>query len=269
MSYSGNDRKNYYKKNTCINCGIYGHTFKYCDKPIISYGIIPYKIDIKTNKINYLLIERKDTIGYTDFIRGKYNNIETVKMFLEEMTFYEIIKLRTYTFEKLWNDIFMNKNCKIYVKEYYNAEEKYNKIDIIEMTDELVYYNNCIKYKEQEYGFPKGRSQLHEKQINSAIREFVEETGYSENDIKIDTNIIPFKEHYTGINNKEYTCIYYIGRIITDKIPFINKNNILQSGEVKLVKWFEYQSAYKLFRDYHIIKKHLLYKINTFLLKNF
>lgn len=254
----------YYKKNTCINCGIFGHTFKYCNKPIISYGIIAYKL---TDELNYLLIERKDTIGYTDFIRGKYNNIDTVKMFLEEMTYNEIIKLRTYKFKELWDDIFMNKKCKIYIKEYFNAEQKYNKIDIIEMTDELVYYNNCVKYKEQEFGFPKGRSHLNENKLECAIREFVEETGYTENDIKINTNIIPFKEHYTGINNKEYICIYYIAKIITDKVPVINKNNIFQTGEVKLVKWFNYNSAYKIFRDYHKIKKYLLYKINKYLLE--
>ena len=28
------------QKNTCLNCGKYGHQFKACDEPIISYGII-------------------------------------------------------------------------------------------------------------------------------------------------------------------------------------------------------------------------------------
>ena len=38
--------------------------------PIVSYGIIPFTIINKT--IHFLMIRRKDSVGYIDLIRGKY-----------------------------------------------------------------------------------------------------------------------------------------------------------------------------------------------------
>jgi len=58
--------------NSCNNCLEYGHSFHQCKKPITSLGIIVFKYD-KYNIPNYLLICRKDSLGYVDFMRGKYN----------------------------------------------------------------------------------------------------------------------------------------------------------------------------------------------------
>ena len=54
----------------CNNCGKLGHVFHNCKKPITSSGIICVKKD--KNELKYLTICRKDTLGYVDFIRGKY-----------------------------------------------------------------------------------------------------------------------------------------------------------------------------------------------------
>ena len=54
----------------CNNCGKSGHLYHQCKKPITSNGIILFR---KTNgKFQYLMICRKDTLGYVDFLRGKY-----------------------------------------------------------------------------------------------------------------------------------------------------------------------------------------------------
>ena len=61
------------KKNIfCMNCGKQGHKYKFCRQPIISAGIILYRRRAFTKKIEFLHICRKDTIGYVDFVRGKY-----------------------------------------------------------------------------------------------------------------------------------------------------------------------------------------------------
>ena len=57
--------------NFCNNCGKIGHLFHQCKIPITSIGIIAFRI--KDNKIEYLLIRRKDSISFVDFLRGKYN----------------------------------------------------------------------------------------------------------------------------------------------------------------------------------------------------
>ena len=54
----------------CNNCGKTGHIFQNCKKPIISSGIIAFRK--VNNQFQYLMICRKDTLGYVDFMRGKY-----------------------------------------------------------------------------------------------------------------------------------------------------------------------------------------------------
>ena len=60
------------KKYLCNNCGNYGHLFYNCKKPITSIGIICFRYNLE-NKIEFLLVQRKDTLGYVDFLRGKYS----------------------------------------------------------------------------------------------------------------------------------------------------------------------------------------------------
>ena len=56
------------KENYCNNCGKSGHLYHQCKIPITSIGVIAYrKIE---NETQFLLIRRKDTLGFIDFIRG-------------------------------------------------------------------------------------------------------------------------------------------------------------------------------------------------------
>ena len=57
--------------NYCNNCGLTGHIFSNCKYPITSVGIIAFRYN--NNNIEYLMIRRKDTIGYIEFMRGKYS----------------------------------------------------------------------------------------------------------------------------------------------------------------------------------------------------
>ena len=72
----------------CTNCGLSGHFFRNCMSPVTSYGIIAVKypnnmnvsslfskstINNRDDSLHFLLIQRKDSISYVEFIRGKYN----------------------------------------------------------------------------------------------------------------------------------------------------------------------------------------------------
>ena len=60
-----------------------------CKKPIISLGIILFqKIN---NEFEYLMICRKDSLGYIDFLRGKYllNDKKYILNLINEMTIKE------------------------------------------------------------------------------------------------------------------------------------------------------------------------------------
>ena len=55
----------------CGNCGIKGHVYSNCKLPILSYGIILFTFLDEQPKI--LLVQRKDSLTYIEYIRGKYN----------------------------------------------------------------------------------------------------------------------------------------------------------------------------------------------------
>ena len=58
--------------NYCNNCGTKGHIFYQCKQPITCVGIIVFR-NGTDNKRENLLIRRKDSLGYVEFMRGKYN----------------------------------------------------------------------------------------------------------------------------------------------------------------------------------------------------
>ena len=88
--------------NICNNCGKPGHMFHQCKLPITSYGIILFRPS--TEGLQFLMIRRKDSFGYIDFIRGKYSphNIYQIQNIINEMSVIEKKRILEEPFEKLW-----------------------------------------------------------------------------------------------------------------------------------------------------------------------
>lgn len=255
----------------CTNCGKKGHFYKYCNEPITSYGIILVKYDrniisnsdsdmIKISKfmnnIQFLMISRKNSLGYIDFIRGKYkpDNQDNLRYLIQQMSPDEIVKIKNETFDTLWNDFWMDKNNRKYVQEEYKiAYEKYNKIskDLPKLIDETK-----LLYLTPEWGFPKGRRNNCETSLECAIREFKEETGYSESDISLIDNIKPFIENFIGTNGVKYRHIYFLAECITDKEPEIS--NDTQKYEIGNIGFMNYNDTIEIIREYHVAKKNIV-----------
>lgn len=93
------------KKNPelCNNCGKYGHVYKMCKVPITSFGVIVFRVN--QGRREYLMIRRKDTLGYIDFMRGKYgvNDFHYILNMVKQMTVRERQGLLDYSFDTLWN----------------------------------------------------------------------------------------------------------------------------------------------------------------------
>ena len=113
----------------CNNCGKLGHLFHQCKNPITSIGIIIYNNDDITN-IKYLMIRRKDSLGYVDFMRGKYPllNKRYLLNIINEMTNEEKYKLKTYDFNYLWNQLWGD-----YIGNQYKNEEKISREKFIRL----------------------------------------------------------------------------------------------------------------------------------------
>ena len=64
-------------ENYCNNCGNFGHIYRNCRHPILSYGIILYHKETENDgkcKYRIIMVERKDSLSYIEFIRCRYKN---------------------------------------------------------------------------------------------------------------------------------------------------------------------------------------------------
>ena len=117
------------KKTTfCNNCGKIGHLFHQCKIPITSIGIIAFRKAIDDYEV--LLIKRKDSLAFVDFMRGKYN-LEDKKYILntfEKMTISERNKLLNSDFQSLWNYLWGIKIALQYKNEEKVSNNKFNKL---------------------------------------------------------------------------------------------------------------------------------------------
>ena len=236
--------------------------------PIVSLGIIPFTI--MDNKIKFLMIRRKDSVGYIDFIRGKYilfykNYIQNI---VDVMTISEKKNLLTKNFNILWKEMWGDTSIIQYRNEEKHAKDKLKLLkDGVHTNYNSFNLEDCINdsstyWKENEWGFPKGRKNYQEKDLACAIREFEEETGIHKNEINIITNIHQLEETFIGSNLKCYKHKYYIAYI---KNPYISLEKY-QRSEVSKIEWKTYEECINIIRDYHHEKKNILKNINNMLL---
>ena len=257
------------KNNVCNNCGKYGHMFHQCKTPITSYGIILFRYF--NNNIQFLMIRRKDSFGYIDFIRGKYilNNIEHLQNIFNEMTEDERLRIKNNNFDILWKLMWgiQDKNNQ-YKSEEISSQKKFDilKKGVAEndeyniSIDELI-NNSTTHWKETEWEFPKGRRNFQEKDLDCALREFEEETGINKKDIHIVENVLPFEEIFLGSNHKSYKHKYYLGYIDNNNHNLDN----FQQSEVSKIEWKTYDECLSSIRPYNLEKKKLLMNINKVL----
>lgn len=257
------------KKTTfCNNCGKIGHLFHQCKIPITSIGILAFR-KVKNDNIEILLIKRKDSLAFVDFMRGKYNldDIDYIINLFEKMTINERNNIKVKDFYELWNYLWGTKVANQYKNEekfskfkFYKLKEGYKIFNLSINIDYII--NNCKTiYKEPEWGFPKGRRNYQEKDIMCAVREFEEETGYNKNDITILNNIVPLEEIFTGSNYKSYKHKYFLGYINNNIIP----KNIFQVYEISKIEWVNIDDAINYIRDYNIEKKNILIELKKLL----
>jgi 8-oxo-dGTP pyrophosphatase MutT (NUDIX family) len=240
------------KKYLCNNCGNYGHLFYNCKKPITSLGIVAFRFTASGTP-QFLLVQRKDTLGYVDFLRGKFSETNNFQLnnIIQEMTQEEIHSILTCEYKDLWYKLW-NK-----VTESYDLknEEKFNFIK--KNKPHLFVQTN---WTEPEWGFPKGRRNFKERDLECAIREFEEETGYDKKNLILIKNMNPCEEIFTGSNLKSYKHRYFLA-FMNYEDTLIDDN--FQKSEIGSMKWFNYEEAMKRIRPYNLEKLELLQDIHV------
>lgn len=220
------------------------------DSPIVSYGCICSCI--KNGEINFLLVKRRDSVSYIDFLLGNYR-ISQLFLLIRDLCHEERERLLTHDFDALWRDF------KAYTRDKESKEsdksKKKENTEETEKKEEIVTNSGNYEYAKIQFlylaprlrelfekvpsadpsgkgmwGFPKGKPTVlnpevlgtkietntikYESALNCAFREFKEET----NGIALENYEIllpdPISELYTGTNNKNYQTHYFAVQLI-------------------------------------------------------
>lgn len=263
--------KNNYHDTKAYTAGIPGSIFT--DKKKLE-RYVKYK-----DKIMFMMVSRKFSLGFVDFVRGKYNVYDTdgIKHLFEQMYPHEIAYIRNYSYDDL---LYMFLNIKNQTKEEFISKiyEGYHSGDYCDakVKHELLatspdvplslhFYVRYTKphWHTPEWGFPKGKRNLKfETDINCACREFEEETGYGQIDYHILDKVEPFKEYLIGTNGHKYRHIYYVS---VDNTSGSIKSDF-DTFEIGEIKWFTFAEAIRAIRPYHVGKKQVLAGVYLFIL---
>jgi len=253
--------------NTCNNCGKQGHSFHQCKLPITSYGIIVFRSSIEG--LQFLMIRRKDSFGYIDFIRGKYSpyNIYQLQSMIDEMSLSEKQRILTEPFDELWKKMWGETTNSQYKSEEASSSKKFDLIkegininDTILNLKEIINRSNTEWY-ETEWEFPKGRRNYKEKDLDCALREFEEETGIHKSKITVIENVLPFEEIFIGSNHKSYKHKYFLA-YMNDTCEYLHN---FQITEVSKIEWKPIDQCLESIRPYNLEKKQLITNINKVL----
>jgi 8-oxo-dGTP pyrophosphatase MutT (NUDIX family) len=251
----------------CSNCNKLGHYFRECKEPITSYGIIAYRLI--NSEYQFLMIRRKNSFGYIDYIRGKYSpyNIYQVQNIVDEMSLFEKTQLLNNSFETLWKNMWGDVSNFQYKNEEHASLKKFELMkEGVNINNEIFTIQNIIQnsktiWNETEWEFPKGRRNYKEKDLDCALREFEEETGISKNKINIIENVLPFEEIFIGTNHKSYKHKYFLANMNNNEEILDN----FQLTEVSKLEWKSLENCLETIRPYNLEKKNLIININKVL----
>jgi 8-oxo-dGTP pyrophosphatase MutT (NUDIX family) len=240
-----------------------------------------WNVETKLMAPQYLLVQRKDSLSYVEYIRGKYsyeNRAYIMKLF-ENMTIDERNRITQNEFDTLWKELWQVTDCTTYQREYNDSRIKFDMLKTgyyIKVTDTNIFFNiqyvlqNTSSILDQtEWGFPKGRRNINEDDCTCAFREFSEETSIPLDQVNVFDHVKPFEEIFSGSNHVRYRHVYYLA-ISTNPKPIsrVNPKNKMQCKEVKDMRWLWYNEAQELIRSYNVERKELFRRVNQIIEKN-
>lgn len=244
----------------CNNCGGKGHIFRTCKDPVLSCGLFLIDKDslpVVAGDTNVLMIRRKDSMSFAEFMRGKYDPEDTpyISTLVKNMTLKEQASIASDSFESNWRQMWGDDRI---TSDYAQSRDKFNGLDKLSLMR-----NNISDYTEPEWGFPKGRRMRGESDLTCAIREFDEETNIPRDSFVVLKNIA-LTETFVGLNNVQYKHVYFIA--LTKRPEMIHlsqKLTPIQRREISGIGWKTFKEADALIRPHHIERRDMLTQLQS------
>jgi 8-oxo-dGTP pyrophosphatase MutT (NUDIX family) len=239
----------------CNNCGQKGHVFRTCRDPVLSCGIFLLNtnaLPCKATETKLLMIRRKDSMSFAEFMRGKYDPEDTpyVSLLFKNMTLKEQSLVVSENFDTLWKYLWGDdRSC----SDYGMSKEKFGKLNRMALMRD-----NLSEYTEPEWGFPKGRRMRGESDMDCALREFSEETNVPRDAFIVLRNIL-LEETFMGLNGIRYKHVYFVALLKDPELVNLGqKFTAMQRREISGIAWKSFQEADELIRPHHIERHSML-----------
>ena len=244
----------------CNNCGAKGHLFRSCNDPVLSCGIILIESDslpVNPDRTRVLMIRRKDSMSFAEFMRGKYDptNTEYVSRLIGNMTLAEQKLIAEDTFENTWKTLWGEDHLS---GDYGPSQTKFNQLNRKEFVQ-----NNPSVYEEPEWGFPKGRRIRGESDVDCAIREFGEETNISRDSYVVLKNI-KLEETFEGLNGIAYRHVYFVALLKSPDLINLNQRfTPMQRREISAIAWKSFIECDQHVRPHHVQRKAMIGELRS------
>lgn len=248
--------------SVCSNCGKPGHFFRECRDPITSLGILAFRQPSGSDNLQWLMIRRRDSLGFIEIMRGKYELRDEVgvQALIDQTTLGERERLMTRSFHELWRELWNGPASRRYHQEFEQAKAKFEVLRTggagrRALADYCA--ASTTAWAEPEWGFPKGRRSSSESEIACALRETWEEAGVRPRDLEV-VSTESLMEEFRGSNGVCYRHRYWVARAPADLAVGVDPMNADQRREVGDVRWCTYTEAVALIRPYNAEKKAVL-----------
>lgn len=187
------------------------------NKTYVSYGIILYRVNKHSHGWEAMLIQKKCTYEFTDFVRNNYknDNIKILEM-IKKMTIDELNCIMSLNFDNMWFKAYASHfRSKNYFKNMLKFKHRFITPDNGKLLLSLIRQSKGDI--SQIWEVPKGRkNNKNESKIECAMREFKEETGIDSKNYHIVGDI---KRTLSFVCNMvKYVYVYYIGILHTNNL---------------------------------------------------
>lgn len=233
-------------------------------KTFRSFGIIPI-----SSKGEVMLVCRKDTIGFMEFVKGNYTFDSKSAKYPHIVDLFNMMTKSELSFLSNTECSYKQASEKLYGKSqiskthsFIQQKEK-EKFDKYKTSWQKI-CNDILKrgghWDEAEWGFPKGKKEKFETELDCALRELYEETGINREMITIDN-----EQKFIELRNegeKEFIYEYYVGYLCEDfNIETVKK----QEKEISKVGLFPINDCIKKIRHYFKNRIRILLELNNIL----
>lgn len=220
-----------------------------------SYGIALVKKNKNTEDYEILFIKKRSSYSFITFTKGIYFNYTDVKKLFNTMTLSEKLIILSLDFKNIWFNCYL-KHPEVTDKKYIKSKKKFDKFfqrgyNIMDLLSET-------RNTELIWEIPKGYCDPNESNIDSAIREFHEETNIHKSKYKILWDVKPISYVFSD-NNITYNYIYYVAIMLDNMyIPRINyttSNMMTETLDIKFLSLNMIRSINPNFKFLSLMKR--------------